>query len=101
MDLLYPAQTPFGSSPAIAGQDVFKFLAQHSSSASLPSGFKGKVRDALKRGSAVSVELTLCTKRYMAFERFAVHWTPLKDAGGKNGEGEVQWVVITLGGAHD
>ena len=113
-DLLYPAQarqvgygvyaapTPPGANHAsIAGQDIFKFLTQHSSSASLPSGFKSRVKDALKRGQAISVELTLCTRRYMGFERFAVHWTPLKDAGGRNGEGEVQWVVVTLGGAQD
>ena len=114
IDLLYPAQarsngysnhsspTPLGTSHAsVVGQDAFKFLAQHSSSSSLPSGFKSRVKDALKRGQAISVELMLCTRRYMGFERFAVHWTPLKDAGGRNSEGEVQWVIVTLGGAQD
>ena len=118
VDLLFPAQVqnqyanrynqqysppapPGANHSSVAGQDIFKFLAQHSSAASLPSGFKNRVKETLKRGQPVSVDLTMCTRRYMGFEKFAIHWTPLKDAGGRNGEGVVQWIVVTLGGAGD
>ena len=77
--------------PHIKGQDAFKYLSSHSGS-SLPGGYKNRVRNALKMGQAISVDLTLCTRRYMGFEKFLVHWTPLKGE-----KGEVAWVVVTLG----
>ena len=94
IDTLYPARAvPGGIShePQVAGQDAFKYLSTHSDS-SLPNGFKNRVRNALRMGQAISVELTLCTRRYMGFERFLVHWTPLKGE-----RGEVAWIVVTLG----
>ena len=54
------------------------------------------LKSALKFGNAVSLDLTLCTRRYMGFEKFVSHWTPLK-----NEAGEVGWVVVTLGGLQD
>ncbi len=94
IDTLYPARAVVGGishQPVVAGQDVFKFLADHSDN-SLPGGFKNRVRNALRMGQAISVELTLCTRRYMGFEKFNVHWTPLKGE-----RGEVAWIVVTLG----
>lgn len=95
VDTLFPARAAHGISaqPEVVGQDAFKFLASHSDG-SLPGGFKNRVRNALKMGNSVSVELTMCTRRYMGFERFVVHWTPVKGE-----KGEVGWIVVTLGGA--
>ena len=71
--------------------DIFKFLSNHGSG-SISYDFKSTVRGALKMGSAVSLELKLCARPYMGFEKFMLHWTPLKDEGGA-----VAWVVLTLG----
>ena len=76
--------------------DIFRFFAVHSPASKISNDFKSKVRTALKFGNAVSLDLTLCTRRYMGFEKFVSHWTPLK-----NEAGEVEWVVITLGGLQD
>jgi hypothetical protein len=47
----------------------------------------------------VSLDAQLCTSRYRGFEKFVVHWTPLKGAKEEgNKDGEVGWVVVTLGG---
>jgi hypothetical protein len=43
------------------------------------------------------VDAQLCTARYRGFEKFTVHWTPLKGER-HNGREEVGWVVVTLGG---
>jgi len=54
------------------------------------------VRAALKLGNAISVDLIMCTRRYMGFEKFATHWTPLK-----NEAGELAFVILTLGSFQD
>ncbi|KIW66816.1 hypothetical protein PV04_06110 [Phialophora macrospora] len=85
-----------GSSADLAGQivgmDIFRFLATHSAASKLGSDFKTRVRAALKSGKPISLDLVLCTRRYLGFEKFVSHWTPLK-----NEVGEVGWVVVTLG----
>jgi PAS domain S-box-containing protein len=89
--------TSTGSSADLAGQivgmDIFRFLATHSTASKLGSDFKARVRTALKYGNPISLDLVLCTRRYMGFEKFVSHWTPLK-----NEAGEVGWVVVSLGG---
>ena len=74
-----------------AGAEIFKFLSSHSSG-SLSWDFKSSVKDALRAGRAISLEMKLCAKPYMGFETFVLHWTPLKDE-----DGTVKWVVLTLG----
>lgn len=99
----------------LAGTDIFHFLRQNTltssstngnghghgahtgAGATLPSpvAYKGRVRAALRAGSAISIQVRLQTRRSAAFrgdEMFAAHWTPLKDA-----KGEVCWVVLCLG----
>jgi hypothetical protein len=98
VDLVYPARPQhraFAQDLQVVGQDAFRFLAGHSDG-SLPGGFKNRVRNALKLGHAVSVELTLCVRRYLGFEKFIVHWTPLKGE-----KGDVAWVVVTLGSTNE
>jgi hypothetical protein len=80
----------------LVGMDIFRFFAIHSPSSKISSEFKSRVKTALKFGNPVSSELTLCTRRYMGFEKFVSHWTPLK-----NEAGEVGWVVVSLGGVQD
>lgn len=96
VDMFQPTGTPSSSPPStqLVGQDVFKFLSTYSKK-SLPSDFKSRVKTSLKDGQAISVELVLSTRRSMGFEKFVLHWTPLKGE-----EGEVGWVVLTLGGAN-
>ena len=94
--LLYPTKpTPNNTISQIVGMDIFRFLSAHSPS-KLSSDFKSRVRTALKMGNAISMDLTLCTRKYMGYERYAIHWTPLK-----NEVGEVAFVVCTLGGFQD
>ena len=92
IDLLFPikAKTSLGHAQA-AGIDVFKFLTNHGSG-SVGSEFKSSVKNALRMGQAISLDLKLCARPYMGFERFVLHWTPLK-----NEQGGVNWVVLTLG----
>lgn len=85
--MLYPSQPNSGQ---IVGMDVFRFLSHHAHS--LRRDFKSRVKGAMKVGAAVSLELSLCTRRYHGFEKFVTHWTPLKDEKGK-----VYFVVLTLG----
>ena len=104
---------PNGSIAPIFNKDIFKVLSEHSSSSSSTSkAFKQTVRDALRGGKAVSVEIGLLTgyeeRRGGRFgggfgggdgvrtlkrveERYVTHWTPLKDE-----EGRVRWVVLTI-----
>ncbi|KAI7349819.1 hypothetical protein KC336_g22618, partial [Hortaea werneckii] len=89
-ELLFPIKTRSNSSSNV-GVDIFKFLSNHSS-ASVSRDFKTGVRDALKAGRAISLEMKLCAKPYMGLESFVLHWTPLKDEAGV-----VKWVVLTLG----
>ena len=86
--MLYPAKPNSGQ---IVGVDVFRFLSHHANS--LSRDFKSRVKGALKVGAAVSLDLSLCTRQYHGFEKFATHWTPLKDE-----KGSVRFVVLTLGG---
>ncbi|CAJ2506187.1 Uu.00g003170.m01.CDS01 [Anthostomella pinea] len=98
IDLLFPIKAAGAASrQSPVGQDVFKFLANHTPNggSSMGRDFKQSVKAPLSRGQAVSVDLKLCARPYMGFERFATHWTPLKDEGH-----EVAWVVLTLGNEH-
>ena len=101
LDLLFPIKarspavplSPHYPAPSAVGTDIFKFLANHSpSGSSLGSDFKAAVRSSLKLGNPISLDLKLCARPYMGFERFVLHWTPLKDE-----QGVVCWVVLTLG----
>lgn len=91
VDLLFAIKAKTAYHAEAVGADVFKFLANHSAG-SLGSDYKNAVKRSLKMGQATSLELRLCAKPYMGFERFATHWTPLKDE-----HGAVTWVVLTLG----
>ena len=91
LDLLFPIKAKSAYQAQAVGSDVFKFLANHSSG-SLSWDFKSTVKGALKTGQPTSLELMLCAKPYMGFERFVTHWTPLKDE-----VGAVTWVVLTFG----
>jgi ligand-binding sensor domain-containing protein len=100
---------PNGGVAPIYNKDIFKVLAEHSSSSSssLAKAFKSTVREALRRGKAVSVEtglLTGCEERKGSTwfggekeglrrveEKYVTHWTPLKDE-----EGKVKQVVLTI-----
>lgn len=94
--LLYPTKpAPNNTVSQIVGMDVFRFLSMHAKS-KLGSEFKSRVRSALKMGQAVSMDVTLCTRRFMGYERFATHWTPLK-----NEANEVGFVILTLGSYQD
>jgi hypothetical protein len=93
-NLGHPSSTQYASQ--LVGMDIFRFLATHTPNSKLPSDFKSRVRTALKGGNAVSMDITLCTRRYMGFEQFVSHWTPLKTE-----TGEVGWVVVSLGGMQD
>lgn len=81
---------PGQPAPAI-GSDVFKYLANHSQS-SVGSEFKSTVKGSLQMGRPISLELRLCARPYMGFERFLLHWTPLKDEVGRTA-----WIVLTFG----
>ncbi len=83
------------ASPQIIGKEAFRFLSKHSAP-KLSSGLKSRVREALKAGQAISLDLTLRTRWSMATEKFTAHWTPLKNEAGKVG-----FVVLTLGGSQD
>ena len=91
IDLLFPIKAKSAYHAQAVGTDVFKFLANHGSG-SLTWDFKSPVKGGLKAGQAVSLDLKLCARPYMGFERFVLHWTPLKDE-----KGAVTWVVLTLG----
>ncbi|TLD18069.1 hypothetical protein PspLS_10536 [Pyricularia sp. CBS 133598] len=111
LSMLHPANNV----GELAGTDIFRFLRQNTLTSSPTSGnghshgvqtgagatlptpvaYKGRVRAALRAGSAISIQVRLQTRRSAAFrgdEIFAAHWTPLKDA-----KGEVCWVVLCLG----
>ena len=104
---------PNGSVAPIFHKEIFRILAEHSPlSSSVAKTFKTMVRDAIKKGEAVSVETELLTgyeerKERTGFgrmlgergdgglvrveERYVTHWTPLKDE-----EGRPRWVVLTI-----
>jgi hypothetical protein len=87
IDMLYPAKPNSGQ---IVGVDVFRFLSHHANSMS--RDYKSRVKNALKMGAAVSLNLSLCTRQYHGFEKFITHWTPMKDD-----KGSVRFVALTLG----
>ncbi|KAK0269266.1 hypothetical protein LTS16_003208 [Friedmanniomyces endolithicus] len=91
MDLLFPIKAKSAYQAQAIGSDVFKFLGNHGSG-SISWDFKSAVKSALKMGQAISLEMKLCARPYMGFERFLLHWTPLKDE-----VGAVTWVILTLG----
>ncbi|EXJ90996.1 hypothetical protein A1O1_04103 [Capronia coronata CBS 617.96] len=104
--LLYPAKPASTSltsklsnttvyTPQIVGVDVFRFLSTHTPN-KLGGDFKAQVRTAVRGGNPISLDLTLCTRRFMGYEKFTVHWTPLK-----NEIGDVGFIVVTLGGLPD
>ncbi|KAK4940162.1 hypothetical protein LTR10_019697 [Elasticomyces elasticus] len=94
--MLYPTKpVPKNTVSQIVGMDIFRFLEAHAKS-KLGSEFKQRVRTSLKMGHATSMDVTLCTRRHMGFERFATHWTPLK-----NEAHEVGFVILTLGSYQD
>jgi hypothetical protein len=100
---------PNGGIAPIHNKDIFKILAEYSSSSSssVAKAFRTTIRDALKVGKAVSVETGLLTgfeerKGTTWFgaqqeglrrveERYVTHWTPLKDE-----EGRASRVVLTI-----
>lgn len=86
-----PPHWPAPGAIPIVGQDVFKFLSYHSASG-LSRDYKTRVKNALKGGMAVSLDLSLSTRRVAGFERFVTHWTPLKDDAHAMG-----YVVLTFG----
>ncbi|MCJ1479717.1 hypothetical protein MMC13_008403 [Lambiella insularis] len=74
------------------GNDIFKILSQYSPLMSRE--FKSRIKTSLKQGRAVSADINLATRRSIVTrgsERFATHWTPLKD---ENAVGH--YVVITF-----
>ena len=87
VEMLYPNKPTDGQ---IVGLDIFRFLGQHTNSMS--RDFKSRVKSALKTGNAVSLELNILTRRLMGYERFVLHWTPLKDE-----KGTVVFIVLTMG----
>ena len=103
---------PNGGIVPIYNKDIFKILADYSSSSSsISKNFKQTVRDAIRAGRAVSVETGLLTgytekKQTSGFrfgggngdivmrrveEKYITHWTPLKDE-----EGRPKWVILTI-----
>ncbi|KAL8839399.1 MAG: hypothetical protein Q9170_001738 [Blastenia crenularia] len=74
------------------GNNVFKFLAQHT--AALPKEFKSKVKVALRQGQPITASVNLFTLRSLARngdDKFYTHWTPCKDE-----KGAVKYAVVTL-----
>ncbi|KZL79721.1 blue light receptor [Colletotrichum incanum] len=89
LDMLHPANNTVG---LVAGQDVFRFLKQNM--VNHQSDYKTRVRNGIRAGAPVSVEVRLQTRRSALFrgdERFMTHWTPLKDE-----KSVVHWIVITM-----
>lgn len=98
IDLLFPARQPNATAnqqPKIAGHDIFKFLSQYTSSG-LARDYKSRVKGAIKSATAVSLDLSLCTRRIMGYEQFLTHWTPLK-----NDTSTVGFMVLTFGSLRD
>ncbi|MCJ1378673.1 hypothetical protein MMC17_001772 [Xylographa soralifera] len=74
------------------GNDIFKVLAQYSPM--LSKEFKNRIKTQLRQGRAISADINLATRRSIVTqgsERFATHWTPLK-----NEHAVVRYVVITF-----
>ncbi|OHF02562.1 hypothetical protein CORC01_02257 [Colletotrichum orchidophilum] len=89
LEMLHPANNTVG---LVAGQEVFRFFKQNM--VNHQSDYKTRVRNALRIGAPISVEVRLQTRRSALFrgdERFVTHWTPLKDE-----KSMVHWAVVTL-----
>ncbi len=83
---------PANTSGLIAGNDIFRFFRQNMTTPQ--NDYKARVRNALRQGQPISVELRLQTSRSALFrgdENFMSHWTPLKDD-----KTAVHWAVVTL-----
>ncbi|KAK6222641.1 hypothetical protein LQW54_000821 [Pestalotiopsis sp. IQ-011] len=86
------ALNPVNNTGLVAGQEAFRFFKQNM--ISKETDYRSRVRNAIRAGSPISVELRLQTRRSAKFrgdEVFATHWTPLKDD-----KAAVHWVVIAL-----
>ncbi|KAI4164637.1 MAG: hypothetical protein LQ342_001611 [Letrouitia transgressa] len=80
------------TSQDFVGNNIFKFLGQHTSS--LSRDYKSKVKESLRRGQPISISINLFTLRSLARQsddKFFTHWTPCKDENGAT-----KFVVITL-----
>jgi hypothetical protein len=97
---------PNGGIAPIFSKDIFKVLSEYSLSSSVQKDLRATVRESLRKGNAVSVELGLLTgmeekrsgfsimgdrKAVRTEEKYVSHWTPLKDD-----EGRTSWVVLTI-----
>lgn len=91
VDLLFPIKAKSAYLAQGVGTDVFKFLANHGTG-SISWDMKSAVKGALRAGRPISLDLKLCARPYMGFERFVTHWTPMKDESGA-----VAWIALTLG----
>ncbi|MCJ1282170.1 hypothetical protein MMC26_001493 [Xylographa opegraphella] len=80
------------SDTGFLGNDIFKVLAQYSPM--LSKEFKNRIKTQLRQGRAISADINLATRRAIVThgsERFATHWTPLK-----NEHAVVRYVVVTF-----
>ena len=104
---------PNGGIAPIFQKDIFKILSEHSpSSSSQARTFRDTVRNAIRAGKAVSVELGMMTgfeerkqstglgrlvnsdrhgSMVRVEEKYICHWTPVKDE-----DGFPQYVVLTI-----
>lgn len=97
---------PNGGIASIYHKDIFKVLGEHATSSSMHKSLKNTVRDNIRRGTAVSVELGLLTgtetrrsgftaiterRGARAEEKYVSHWTPCKDE-----EGRTSYVILTI-----
>lgn len=94
-DLIFPARSPNGQEVPMLSQDVFRWLAQHASG-NFSKEYKMSVKSALRVGAAISLDISLNTKRSRGLETFATHWTPLKDD-----RGAVGYVILMLASVQD
>ncbi len=97
---------PNGGIAPISDKDIFKVLAEYSLPSSVQKNLRNTVRESIRKGAALSVELGLMTgietkrsgfsiigerKVVRTEEKYISHWTPLKDE-----EGNTSWVVLTI-----
>jgi hypothetical protein len=72
--------------------DIFKVLNQYSPG--LPKDLRPRIKSAMRAGRAVSVDVSLATRRSVVMkgsELFSTYWTPLK-----NEHAVVKYVVVTF-----
>lgn len=87
-DVLNPAN----NEGLLAGLDVFRFFKRNM--VGKETDYRARVRNAIRNGQPISVEIRLQTRRSAKFrgdERFVAHWTPVKDENAAS-----HWVVVTL-----